>query len=109
MQITLSHMRSDQTLTVERSGDILILNGESFDLSAIPDGATVPRADIACGWLASDIERRNGELRFALILPHGADAPDATLFPAPVTVAADGPVALPPHGRSAGGFGAVTG
>jgi hypothetical protein len=34
-------------------------------------------------------------LHLALVLPHGAEAPDETLFPAPIT-AQDGAVPLPP-------------
>lgn len=97
MQITLTPMRRDPALTLHRKGDMLTLNGEAFDFSPLPDGASLPREAVACPWLASDVERIGGALHLTLILPHGTKAPPETLFPAPVIDPPDGPVALPPH------------
>ena len=96
MQISFSPMRRDDRLNVAVAGDTLTVNAETFDFSALPEGATLPRAAVACAWLASDVERIGGVLHLTLILPHGANAPDQTLFPAPVE-AGDGPVTLPPY------------
>lgn len=99
MEITLSPVRSDKTLMLTRTGDVLTINGEDFDFSGVPAGATLPKGAIACDWIARDVERSAaGDLTVPLILPHGADAPEATRFPDPITVTADGPVPLPPHG-----------
>jgi hypothetical protein len=96
MHIQLSPVRRDETLSVEVEGDTLILNGEAFDFAPLPAGATLPRAAIASDWFAGDVRRDEaGDLHLALVLPHGAEAPDETLFPAPIT-AQDGPVPLPP-------------
>ncbi|ULB10742.1 hypothetical protein ORIO_12595 [Cereibacter azotoformans] len=95
MHIKFAPQRRDDALTLARSGDTLTINGETLDLSAIPEGATLPREAVACEWLASDIERIGGVLHLTLILPHGADAPQEVLFPAPVLVEPDGPIALP--------------
>lgn len=95
MKITFTPVRRDDTLSLAKSGDVLSINGEAFDLSGIPEGATLPREAVACDLLASDIERQGGELRLTLILPHGANAPQDTLFPQPITVTADGPIAVP--------------
>lgn len=97
MQLSFSPIRQDATLRLERQGDCLILNGERLDLSAIPDGATLPRDAVPCLWLASDVERVAGTLHLTLLLPHGADAPQETLFPAAMSLTDDGPVALPPY------------
>ena len=97
MQITLTPQRRDDRLTLARSGDVLILNGEAFDFAAIPEGGTLPRDAVACDWLAGDVTRQGGQLHLTLILPHGADAPEATLFPAALTLTGDGPVALPAY------------
>ena len=97
MHITLIPQRRDDRLRLEKQGDTLRINDEAFDLSAIPEGATLPRAAVQCDWLVSDIERRDGVLHFSLILPHGPDAPQQTLFPAPLTALADGDIALPAH------------
>ena len=53
MHITLSPSRRDDRLTLSKKGDTLTINGEAFDLSAIPDGATLPRDAVACEWPAS--------------------------------------------------------
>ena len=97
MQITLSPMRHDTPLSLDRAGDVLTINGEAFDFGPLTDGATLPRAAVDCEWLASDVERIDGALHLTLILPHGGRAPSETLFPAPVIDPPDGPVVLPPH------------
>ena len=97
MQITLTPQRRDDTLTLVRSGDVLTINGEAFDFTAIPEGGTLPRDAVACDWLAGDVTRSGGVLHLTLILPHGADAPPETLFPAALTLTGDGPVTLPAY------------
>lgn len=96
MHITLSPVRSDTPLHLERHGDTLVFNGERLDLAPIPEGATLPAAATGCPWIAGDVTRDKGALHLTLVLPHGADAPPETLFPAPVVLIGDGPVALPP-------------
>lgn len=95
MHITLSPMRCDGRLSLVRSGDMLSINGTEYDFSALPDGATLPRGAVTCDWLVSDVERIDGVIHLTLILPHGSEAPEETLFPSPVIVSADGPIALP--------------
>jgi hypothetical protein len=97
MHITLTPARSDVPRRLHRAGDVLTVDGERFDFSGLPDGATLPRDAVQADWLASDVERVAGVLRLTVILPHGADAPDATRFPAPVIDPPDGDIALPPH------------
>ncbi|RLL71292.1 hypothetical protein [Paenirhodobacter hankyongi] len=93
--ITLSPMRRDDTLAVSVAGDVLTLNGAALDLGALAPGESLPCDEIGCEWIASDIVRgEGGEIALTLILPHGAEATDARRFPQPVTVTADGPVAL---------------
>ena len=97
MKISFSPMRRDEALSVSVAGDVLTINGEAFDFSGVPEGATLPRDAVTCDWLSSDVERVSEELQLTLIMPHGANAPQETLFPAPITVTADGPVALPAY------------
>ena len=79
-----------------KSGDILTINGEAFDFSGIPAGATLPRAAITCDGIAGDVTRdAAGVLTVPVILPHGTEAPEETRFPAPLIDVADGPVELP--------------
>lgn len=96
MQISFAPMRREDRLELSRAGDVLTVNGEAFDFSGLPDGATLPRAAVACDWLASDVERAGGAIRLTLILPHGRQAPEGTLFPQPVA-APEGAIPVPAH------------
>jgi len=97
MQITFSPSRRDRPLHLTRSGDTLTINGETFDFSPLPEGATLPTNAIASDWFVGPVARTGGELHLTLVLPHGANAPQETLFPAPLTLTGDGPVPLPPY------------
>jgi hypothetical protein len=97
MKITFSPIRGDTPLELSRSGDTLTINGEVFDFSPLPEGATLPPEVIAGDGFAGPVERIGGVLHVALRLPHGANAPQETLFPVPITLTGDGPVALPPY------------
>jgi hypothetical protein len=97
MKITLSPIRSDSQLTLSCLDDVLTINGEDFDFTPLPDGATLPRDAVACAWLAEDVTRdAQGLLTVPLLLPHGAEAPSETLFPQPI-LAQNGPIPLPPY------------
>lgn len=98
MHISFSPVRSDARLALSVNGDTLTINGEAFDFSGLPEGATLPQTAVTCDWLASDVERIDGEVSLTLILPHGPAAPAETLFPAPASVS-DGPVPLPLYGE----------
>lgn len=95
MLIKLSPQRRDDALAVSKMGDVLTINGELFDFSALPNGATLPRSAIGCDLIAGDVERAAGELIVPLILPHGASPSPAVAFPADLVDAPDGPVELP--------------
>ncbi len=95
MQIKLSPVRVDETLAVSRAGDVLTVNGEPFDFSRLPDGATLPADAINSEHFVGPVERINGELHLTLRLPHGPNPSRAVAFPQPIQVTQDGPVALP--------------
>ena len=95
MHITLSPQRCDDTLTVSKAGDVLTINGEAFDFSDIPEGATLPAQAVACEFIAGPVERLGGVLNVALILPHGPRASEAARFPQPIIDPADGPLEFP--------------
>lgn len=100
MYLTLSPFRSDETLTLERLGDTLIFNGMPLVMDAVLEGMTVPREAITgtgSEWIESDITRTGGVLHLTIRLPHGWPAPLATLWPDPISVTGNGPVALPPY------------
>ena len=95
MKIFLSPQRRDDTLSVVRRGDLLVVNDEPFDLSAVEEGDILPRSAIESEWFAGDVTRVNGELELTLILPNPANFSPAQAFPVPITVTKNGPVVLP--------------
>lgn len=100
MKIKLSPVRLDEQLTASVSGDIIILNGEALDFSPLEDGESLPAAAISHRWIGGEVSRIDGEISITLVLPHGANAPNETRYPAafhlPMTVT-DGDVPLPPY------------
>ncbi|GGB00792.1 hypothetical protein GCM10011491_31230 [Brucella endophytica] len=95
MRISLSPQYRADTLTVVRSGDVLTISGEPYDFSSLPDGATIPAGTIPCKFIVGPVERIDGEINLTLLLPHGASPSQAVAYPEPITVTADGPVAIP--------------
>lgn len=95
MKIILSPQRRNDTIAVTKKGDVLTINGNKYDFSALPDGGELPATAVDCEWIVSDIVRQNGELQFTLILPHTFDASDAARFPEPIVNPANGELVLP--------------
>ncbi|HEV7278382.1 MAG TPA: hypothetical protein VGN80_19045 [Devosiaceae bacterium] len=95
MKINLAPQRRDNTLEVSKAGDVLTINDDVFDLSAIPEGATLPADAIDCEWVSGDITRVSGELELTLILPHGPKPPQHVGFPNPIIDPPDGLIILP--------------
>lgn len=97
MLINLSPIRMDETLILEKKGDVLIINGEEFDFSPLLEGATLPASSVSSAWVSGDLERAGGEISLNLTLPHGPNAPEETRFPVPIKVIVDGPISLPTY------------
>ena len=95
MKINFSPMRRDEPLELHREGDVLTVNGEDFDFGPLPEGAMLPAEAMDSDWFSGPLERIEGKLHLVLTLPHGPQAPEATRFPAPLEVEADGPVEVP--------------
>lgn len=95
MQINLSPVRSDVGLIISRTGDALTINGEAYDFSSLPDGATIPAGDVPCEWIAGQVDRLGGSIHLTLMLPHGPNPPQSVAFPVPIVEPPDGPIALP--------------
>lgn len=100
MIISLSPVRMDEQLIVDREGDILWINGEECDLSPLTEGATLPASAISSKWFTGQLDRINGEIHLTLILPHGAYAPESTRFPKEIIMDYDGSVPLPIYNSS---------
>lgn len=95
MQINLHPRRDDAPLELVAAGDTLWINGQAFDFSALPDGATLPEGAVDCPWLMGPVERIDGELHLSLYLPCGPSPSPEVAYPQPLTITEDGPVVLP--------------
>jgi hypothetical protein len=95
MKISLSPRASEAALTVVKAGDILTINGEAYDFSSLPDGATIPEDDIPCPWIVGEVHRTETEIEITLLLPIPTTAEQWLAFPEPLVDVPDGPVDLP--------------
>lgn len=75
IKINFSPVRSDEQTKAALSGLVLTVNNEAFDLSEIPDGATVNHPVI------QNCTRNGDDFELTLTLAHGANAPYETRFP----------------------------
>lgn len=95
MLINLSPRNSNKTLNITKTNDALTINGDTFDFTQLPDGATLPREAIGCEFILSDVNRINGEIELTILLPHGANASHEARFPEPINMTSNGRVMLP--------------
>ncbi|SDE59090.1 hypothetical protein [Ruegeria marina] len=95
MLIIFSPMRQDAELALERQGDTLHVNDTAFDFSGLAEGESHVPSGPGSDWFVAPVTRVEGVLHISLILPHGADAPRETLFPAPLEAPLDGPLPVP--------------
>ena len=89
--ITLSPQRRNGRLRLEKRGATLLFNEELVDPSAYDESAPVSQ------WIVGRPEAVEGGWSVEIILPHGSPAPHSTRFPVPISVTADGAIALPPY------------
>ena len=115
MRISFSPQRRDDALKALKTGDILTINGAAFDLSGIPDGATLPAEATGSEWFAGPIERIEGVLHVTLLLPAGPSPEPWQAFPESITVTEDGTIDVPcdtvitvEHQPAEGGVNVVT-
>lgn len=99
MHITFSPIRSDETLTLSKAGDVLTINGDEFDFGPLPEGADLPSDAVSSEWITGTVSREGGNIRLTVLLPHGAKTPEETKFPQPIT-ATDGEIEVPAHSLS---------
>jgi hypothetical protein len=95
MKISLSPMRCEGSLEVSKAGDVLTINGESFNFTSLPEGATIPAGIVPCDWIAGPVERVDGAINVTLILPHGPNPSEAVAFPSTIENPPDGVIDLP--------------
>ena len=95
MKIYLIPQRRDDTPEIIKTGDVLTVHGEMFDLSPIGEGDTLPAAAIKSIWFWDKIERIDGELILTLLFPNPWNYSQEQAFPVPLVDVPDGPVVFP--------------
>lgn len=95
MIISFSPQRRDDTLSLEKNGDRLRINGELFNFNPLQEGDSIPDGSIPCEWITGPVQRVEGQIHVTLILPHGPNPSEAVAFPPPIVVEVDGPVNVP--------------
>lgn len=95
MKITLSPIRRDEPLSLERQGMALLLNGRHFDFSNLAIGEEASPEPLECDWFVGTIQRTEDGLELSIAYPIGPNATDAQRFPEPLVVSEDGPIKLP--------------
>lgn len=95
--ITLAPIRMDGTLTLSAVGDVLTINGDDLDLSALDDGDVLDGGAVDHPLVSSvdPIRRVGGMIHITVLLPTGYPAAEAARFAAPIEVTEDGPIAVP--------------
>lgn len=86
MKIKFSPQRNDNVLRLEVNGEVITINSEEFDLSVIPEGATLPSSAISSNFFTGDVSRTDGILELEILLPHVYNPPHAIAFPEPIEV-----------------------
>jgi hypothetical protein len=90
LKLNLSPVRSDETQSeVFYTAPVLTVDGTSYDLSELPDGATATHP------VLGNVSRIGLDYEVTLKLSHGSNAPETTRFPVPIEVTQDGLVELP--------------
>lgn len=100
MKLKFHPCNMETTLTASLYGDVIILNEEHVDFSPLPEGAILPNRAVNNPWIISDIERVDGDICLTLLIPHGQNAPEETLYPENFSQYKkfyDGDIPLPPY------------
>lgn len=95
MIIKLSPRFSEETVRLEKCGDILYINEECFDFRYVPEGAVLPASAIDSDLVMGDVTRIMGELVITIVLLHSVDASVAAKYPVDIVNPPDGCVELP--------------
>ncbi|ANA49272.1 hypothetical protein PMW_147 [Pseudomonas phage phiPMW] len=75
MIINFIAIRSDDPYTASVDGDKITIEGEVFDFTPLPEGATLPASAISSPRFFGSVSRHGGAIEVTLFSPHGANAP----------------------------------
>ena len=85
-KINLSPQVREDSISVSVSGSSITINGQTFDLSPLVDGATLPRDAFATEFIVSDVTRSGNVIELTLLYPIPHNATEEQRFPQPIYV-----------------------
>lgn len=91
LTIIFAPVRRDGGLVLERQGNVLIANDTRYDLAALAS----EESDAPGEGLVQAVRLTEDGLEATVLLPHGANAPEAVRFPEPMVVEVDGAITVP--------------
>lgn len=94
MIFNLHPQRSDKTLVLMITNEVLHLNGQDFDFSNVKEGDLLPATAIQSDWFVGPVTRKDGEIVIELLFPLGPDATTNQRFPATLRQTTSGNVDL---------------
>lgn len=86
MKIKFSPVRLDYDIVINVEGDVIMIEGESFDFSPLNEGDILPASAINSNHFVDNVTRENGEITVTVVLPHGVNAPYERRFPVDVDI-----------------------
>jgi len=78
-------------------GDIISINGEVLDFSALGEGDILPCEAVGNDMVASEITRINGVIHLSVISPHGVHVPHESKYPSGDFVDVEGVIPFPAY------------
>jgi hypothetical protein len=73
------------TLDVSSDSDVLTINGEAFDFSALEEGGKIEAVDVPSEYIISDVTRINGVVELTMVAPYLGEGTQEERFPTPYT------------------------
>lgn len=92
MKIILSPQMRNDSLKLEKLGNVLVVNGESFDFSRMRDGDRLPVGSVISDFIVGEVVCIAGELELTVITPLYQNYTQEQAFPKPIADAQDGVV-----------------
>lgn len=92
-KITLMPQFSDAVLHLIKSGYTLLVNGNSYDFSAMNDGDVIPSDAISDPNIIGAISKEDGIVNLTILMPYSdPDADESVTFPEPIDLTEDGEI-----------------
>jgi hypothetical protein len=89
IRINLSSVRKDSPTHAVWTDPVLTVDGNDFDLSLLPDGATADHIQLGL------VSRVGNDYECTVVMAHGKNASEETRFPESLIITQNGQIVLP--------------